>query len=225
MKRIAMLHTVKSVYESFPQELRAALSELNEEVKFHNILDDFLADDPADTGKFSKTNKLRLLSDLQVMQMTGADLIVVTCSTLSPAVAELRPLMQTRIVTIDEAMMKKAVLTAEKIGLLATACSTIGPSQFKLAEEAEKVGRRLQVETIHDEEAVRSLKRGDRIRHDEIVLKMGRKLHDPELVVLAQASMAHMKEPLASELGVPVLASPELCIQQIREILTSEAEG
>ncbi|GAB1482236.1 hypothetical protein MASR2M78_10510 [Treponema sp.] len=91
MKRIALIHTVRSVLDSFEGLLRSALSE---QVLIHNLLDDFLATDPALRGLFTDTNKERLAGDLRNAELTGADLIVVTCSTLTPAVAELRRSMR-----------------------------------------------------------------------------------------------------------------------------------
>lgn len=221
MKRVALVHTVKSVYDTFPGQLREALGDSVGELKLHNLMDDFLADDPADTGVFSTNNKARLYNDLQAAYMTGADLIVVTCSTLSPTVAEIRPFIPTRIVSIDEAMAQKAVTSGRKIGLLVTAKSTLEPSKFKLMEEAQKAGREVEIEVVHTEDAIRALKAGDKARHDQLVLEMASQLHDVDVIVLAQASMAHMEEPVAAQTGRPVFSSPKLCIQQVKTILES----
>ncbi|MBR2591347.1 MAG: aspartate/glutamate racemase family protein, partial [Oscillospiraceae bacterium] len=188
----------------------------------HNIMDDFLADDPADTGEFSTVNKARLYNDIKSAEMTGADLIVVTCSTLSPTVAEIRPFVKTRIVTIDEAMAAQAVKTGKKIGLLATANSTVNASRFKLEEAAAKIGKTVEIEISHDEEAIRALKAGDAEKHNELVMKMAQKLHSPDVMVLAQASMAPMETALHERFGVPVYSSPALCIAQVKEILAKE---
>lgn len=152
--------------------------------------------------------------------MTGAELIVVSCSTLSPTVEEIRPFIHTRIVTIDEAMAHKAVTSATRIGLLVTANSTKIPSQFKLASEAQKAGRAIEVETVHNEAAIQALKAGNREKHDQLVHEMAALLHEPELIVLAQASMAHLEQELAEACGVPVLSSPRLCIEQVKNILS-----
>lgn len=222
MKRVALIHTVKSVYDSFPVQLRDAFGLSAEELKIHNIMDDFLADDPADRGEFSTVNKARLYNDIKSAEMTGADLIVVTCSTLSPTVAQIRPFVKTRIVTIDEAMAAEAVKNGTKIGLLATANSTVGASCFKLEEEAAKIGKTIEIELSHDEDAIRALKAGDITKHNVLVVKMAQKLHNPDIIVLAQASMAPMEAALREQFEVPVYSSPALCIAQVREILRSQ---
>ena len=222
MKRVALIHTVKSVYDSFPAQLREALGLSPEELKIHNIMDDFLADDPADIGEFSTVNKARLYNDIKSAELTGADLIVVTCSTLSPTVAEIRPFVKTRIVTIDEAMAAEAVKQGTRIGLLATANSTIEASRFKLKEEAQKIGKAVEIEVSHDEDAIRALKAGNVEKHDALVMEMADKLHAPEVMVLAQASMAAMEAPLREKYGIPVFSSPALCIAQVKEILEKQ---
>ena len=80
MKRVACIHTVYSVIESFTSLLRAGLGQ---DVKIHTIYDDFLATDPADTGKFSAINHQRLRLDMQAAALTGADLIAVSYSAAS----------------------------------------------------------------------------------------------------------------------------------------------
>ncbi len=222
MKRVALIHTVKSVYDSFPGQLREALGLPAAELKIHNIMDDFLADDPADIGEFSTVNKARLYNDIKSAELTGADLIVVTCSTLSPTVAEIRPFVKTRIVTIDEAMAAEAVKNGTRIGLLATANSTINASRFKLEEEAGKLGKSVEIEISHDEDAIRALKAGDVEKHNALVVKMAEQLHGPDVMVLAQASMAPMGAPLREKFGVPVYSSPALCIAQVKEILENQ---
>ena len=87
MKRIACIHTVYSVIESFTQQLREGIPG---DYVIHTLYDDFLATDPAMIGKFSSINHQRLRLDMQAQALTGADVIVVSCSTLSPSVRLLR---------------------------------------------------------------------------------------------------------------------------------------
>ena len=115
--KIAAIHTVPSVYASFPALLRATFPG----VEVTNTVDEFLAADPAVRGEFTKDNLNRLHALLRCAEMTGADVIVTTCSTLTPPVETLRPLIKTPLVAIDGAMHRKAVATGSRITLLATA--------------------------------------------------------------------------------------------------------
>ena len=126
MKRIACIHTVYSVIQSFTQQLREGVPG---DFLIHTLYDDFLATDPAMTGEFSETNHNRLRLDMQAQALTGADLIVVSCSTLSPSVRRLRGEFSVPVVAIDDAMVNEAVTLGSRIGLLAPANSTVGGGQ------------------------------------------------------------------------------------------------
>ena len=216
MKRIACIHTVYSVIESFTQQLREGIPG---DYVIHTLYDDFLATDPAMIGKFSSINHQRLRLDMQAQALTGADVIVVSCSTLSPSVRLLRGEFNVPVVAIDDAMMEEAVLAGSRIGLLATANSTVEPSASALRAAAQAAGREIDLQIICREEAIRALKAGDQATHDRMVLEMAGELKDRDVIVLAQASMAHMEAAVAERTGIPVLSSPKRCIAQVREIL------
>ena len=216
MKRIACIHTVYSVIESFTEQLRDAFGD---GVLIHTLYDDFLATDPALTGRFSGVNHQRLRLDMRAQALTGADILVVSCSTLSPSVRLLRGEFNIPVVAIDDAMVKEAVARGSRIGLIATANSTVGPSTSALLAAAEAAGKNVDIRVACNEEAIKALKTGDRERHDALVLEMAETMKERDVLVLAQASMAHMEEPVARRTGLATLSSPARCVAQIREIL------
>ena len=216
MKRVACIHTVYSVISDFTGQLRAALGD---DVKIHTLYDDFLATDPADTGKFSAINHQRLRLDMQAQALTGADMIVVSCSTLSPSVRLLRPEFNVPVVAIDDAMVREAVQKGSRIGLLATANSTVKPSHSALLAAAQAAGKDVDIQIICDEDAIRALKSGDKDTHDRMVLEMAQRFTDRDVIVLAQASMAHMEGPVQQATGVTTLSSPARCIEEIKMLL------
>lgn len=220
MKRVACIHTVYSVISEFTGQLRQALGE---DVKIHTLYDDFLATDPADTGKFSAINHERLRLDMRAQALTGADVIVVSCSTLSPSVRLLRPEFNVPVVAIDDAMTREAVAMGNRIGLLATANSTVKPSHNALLAAAEAAGKDVDIRIICDEDAIRALKSGDKAKHDRMVLDMAGQFADRDVIVLAQASMAHMEAAVRKATGVYTLSSPARCVAEIRGILEAIA--
>lgn len=124
MKTIALVHTVKTVANTFDEKIR---SQVKDPVKIYNLLDDFLALHPNEVGEFTILNKNRLYHDLKNAELTNADLIVVTCSTLTPVVEELRPLISVPVIAIDDAMGRKAVRMGKNILILATAAPWCRP--------------------------------------------------------------------------------------------------
>ncbi len=213
MKSIALIHTVKSVANTFDEKVKNVLEQ---EVKIYNILDDYLALHPNEVGEFTKTNKQRLYNNLINAERTGADLIVVTCSTLTPIVEEIRPFISVPIIAIDDAMGRKAVTVGRKIMILATAESTIKPTLKKLMHEAEKLGSIIEFKTMVNKEAFDCLKSNDMKKHDELLKKQVQEISDVDCIVLAQASMAHLEEEILEITRIPVLSSPKLCLEEIR---------
>lgn len=119
------------------------------------------------------------------------------------------------MIAIDDAMTKKAVTLGSKITVMATAQSTIEPTCQKLLEEAAKIGRKVELSHMVCHDAYEAIKQMNQSAHDAILRKAAGGIHGQDVVVLAQASMAHMEKELAAICGVPVLSSPALCVEQI----------
>ncbi|MDY0290055.1 MAG: aspartate/glutamate racemase family protein [Sphaerochaeta sp.] len=211
MKRIVLIHTVRSVYETFEKELRSAAGD----IKVYNMVDEFLVADSLEKGLFTVENRMRLVHDLQSAQLTGADLIVVTCSTLTPHVVASRPFFTTPIIAIDDAMCTLAVKQGSRITVLATAESTVGPTLKKLEEEAAMQHREIQLSSLCCPEALVHLKAGQKAKHDKLVLDMARQVRESDTIVLAQASMAHLEDLVQAQTKIRTLSSPQLCIQDV----------
>lgn len=216
MKSIALIHTVQSVATAFGNTLQEYL---DEEVKVHNLWDDFLANNPNEVGEFTIENRNRLFNDIKTAELTGADVIAVTCSTLTPIVKMIRPFVKVPLIAIDDAMAKKAVTFGSNIMILATAESTLQPTQDKLEEEAGLLGIQLNIQRMAVMEAFKALKAVDMERHDTILKETAKLLAGYDCIVLAQASMAHLEDEISRITGCTVLSSPKLCMQQIQETL------
>jgi aspartate/glutamate racemase len=219
MKKIALIHTVGSVYGSFGPALQKMVGA---QVKLHNILDDFLASDPAETGKFSETNRQRFINDVHNCVLTGADIIVVTCSTLTPVVTELRQSVPVPLVAIDDEMCRDAVTFGRHVTVLATATSTVVPTTEKILAEAKAAGTTVKIVSHVCPEAIVALKKGDVHTHDDLVAKLALEVKNQDVVVLAQASMAHMADTVERICGCPVLSSPDSCMREIVSLLGGE---
>ena len=216
MRRIAIIYTVRPVLDTFSQQLSVLVPF---EVTFHHLYDDFLASDPQEKGRFTPENLNRLFNDLKSCELTGAELIITTCSTLTPAVQQLRPFFSTPIVAIDDAMCMEAVKRGPRITVLATARSTIEPTVGHIRQLAQEAGVAVTITSSDDETAYEAMKRGDLETHDQRVLERMRTVEGADVIVLAQASMAHLASRGEALSGVPVLASTPLCLASVAAML------
>ena len=215
MIKIAMLHTVRSVYMGLEQQLRAALPQV--QMKVFHVLDEFLAADaaPSESGCFTLTNKQRLLHQLQAAHLTKADLILTTCSQLSTAAQDMAPFIGTPVLTIDGPMIQAAVEQNKTIALISSAAGTVQPISESIYREAERQGKVVELQVFCDDLAIAALKAGDQAEHDRRILALAEQIHGYGGVILAQASGAHMREPVMQVTGLPVYTGLPYCAARI----------
>src|SRR6059058_4481426 len=123
MSTIGFVHTVTS--------LTTAFAELAEELVpgadvFH-ITDETLLAITRREGLTSTTRR-RVLGYVESAAEAGADIVLVTCSSIGPAVDASREFVDVPVVRIDEAMTDEAVRIGSRIGVVATLASTLEPT-------------------------------------------------------------------------------------------------
>ena len=210
-QRIAFIHTVGFLVEEFRARMRAELPAAD---CFH-ILNESLLQDLL-RGVPQPQVYQRVVDQIVLAAQAQPDLIVVTCSSTSPAVDIARSIVAQPILKIDDPMASEAVRCGTRIGLLCTATSTVEPSSALLHAHAAAQGRDVTIKTVLRPEASQALRAGDRARHDEILLEAASGIsNEVDVLVLAQASLAHLRDRLAAELKCPVLASPSLLMAEI----------
>lgn len=210
-KRIAFIHTVGFLIEDFRARMRAEMPTAD---CFHilneSLLQDLLRGAPQPLVYRRVVDQIVLAAEAQ------PDLIVVTCSSTSPAVDIARRIVQQPILKIDDPMAAEAARSGPRIGLLCTTPSTVEPSSALLHAHAAEQGREITIKTVLRPEAYQALIAGDRARHDAILYEAATEIsNEVDVLVLAQASLAHLRDRLAAELSCPVLASPPLLMREI----------
>ena len=163
MKRLAVLHTVPFLADLFKNMLKERYPDLD---AFHMVDESLLQD--LMRGGPSPSIFRRIATHAMLARDAGADLLVFTCSSTSPAVDTARQLIDIPIVKIDDAMMEKAVATGTKIGIVCTTTSTKGPSTDLVHAHAAALGKSIDVTTELKADAYQALIGGDRDTHDRI---------------------------------------------------------
>ncbi|MGN1163673.1 MAG: aspartate/glutamate racemase family protein, partial [Candidatus Ornithospirochaeta sp.] len=187
------------------------------EVELTNVVDEILISNTQKKGEFTKWNMDRLLSDLSCAEEEDSDLIVVTCSSLTPYVLALGDKVRKPIVTIDKKMCSQAAEKGTRILVLATASTTVGPTVARIKGELEALGKKAEVYSSLRSDAMAALKKDDVAAHDRILTEEAVKYPECDLIVLAQASMASAKESVEEATGKMVLTSPDSCISEVLE--------
>ncbi|MHC4459377.1 MAG: aspartate/glutamate racemase family protein, partial [Planctomycetota bacterium] len=150
-----------------------------------------------------------------------ADFILFTCSSTSPAVDKVKELIDVPILKVDEPLAENAVSLGEKIGVVTTAKTTLEPSVNLIKASAARQGKKVQVQAELETKAFEARLSGNISEHDRIVKETISKLaRENDVIVLAQASMAHLVEEMNDKLNVPILASPTLCMEALKHMVS-----
>lgn len=139
-------------------------------------------------------------------ECSGADVILVTCSSISEAVDVASKLVKVPVLKIDEPMIEEALTKGVRIGVVATLPTTLGPTVRLLKRKADESGRKVEVKSVLVQGAFKLLSDGGKEEHNSLVRKAIGKLEmSTECIILAQASMAQAIERFHTK--VPVLTS------------------
>jgi len=216
-RRLALVHTVAGLVPRF----RELASELMPDVETFDIVDETLLRDASREGTVSLDTARRLFAHLAAAERHGADAIVVTCSSVGGVVDAARPFAGVPLLRIDQAMAERAVSVGHRIGVLATLTSTLAPTAALIRRTATEASRDAEVLDRVCDGAFEALRAGEVDRHDELVREGLRELIGwADVIVLAQASMARVVDSLSDdERRTPILSSPRLGMERMREIL------
>ncbi|MFH8251838.1 aspartate/glutamate racemase family protein [Microbacterium sp. B2969] len=211
--RIAFLHTGAVNIGPVSERARAALPDAT----FVNYLDDRIVADLGDPGRAASVPG-RIADLVHAARAGGADVVMLTCSSISPLAESLTAEAGIPVLRIDEAMADDAVAAGDRLAVIATLPTTLAPTVALLRERAALAGRSPSIVTEIVEGAFAAVSSGDRARHDELVAAaVERRAADADVVVLAQASMASAAD--AAAVDVPVLTSIGPGIERLREVV------
>ena len=216
-KTLGLVHTSATLVPIFQQLCKAKLPG----VDVFNIVDDSLVKGFVAAGSITPQISRRVADYLKSAESAGADQILVTCSSIGPAVEAAAPSIQKPVLRVDQPMADQAVQTGARVGVIATLRTTLEPTADLIARRAQKAGRQIELTSRLCEGAFEALMSGDAARHDSLVAAALKELSAKvDVIVLAQASMARVVDGLsAADKRVPILASPPLAIDYLATIM------
>jgi Asp/Glu/hydantoin racemase len=191
------------------------------DVKVTQIINESMIKDTIEAGGVRQPTIDALVIFADASFKMGTELVMVTCSSIGPAVDFIQGRFQKPVLRVDEPMAEAAVAKGRKIGVAATLRTTLEPTSELLLRKAKEVGKEVELVECLCEGAFDAILAGDTETHDALVSKaMINKLGDVDVIVLAQASMARVIDRLPPEaITAPVLSSPALAIDYVRERL------
>lgn len=228
-RTLALIHT-SQVFLHVEPLVTQLLAEIMPDVRIINIMDDSLLPDVMAEKKICCAVTRRMCLYLMAAEAAGADAALSLCSSLGPAIDVVRKMVRIPVIKIDDAHTERAVREAKRIGVIATAATTLGPTVALIKEKAALQGKEIEVHEALAKAAFEALMHGEKDKHDTLVLGAAQALASQvDLILFAQASMTRLAPAVAKVTGLTVLTSPRLAIEQTRRVLdeleTSSGEG
>lgn len=219
-RKVGVIHTFLYSVE----DLKALFAEMLPEVEMVNIIDDSLLKEVlANTGTTPGVVK-RICQYAVLLESLGCECILNQCSSVGEAADVAAKLISIPYVKVDKPMgaiaIQEALKGGGKVGVVATAISTVGPSTRLVETTAREMGADVTVSSCFAKGAYEALlEEGDKPKHDRILMETIQKAVDEnDAVVLAQGSMMSLLEK-TKDMGKPVVCSFRTGVKQIRDVL------
>jgi len=137
----------------------------------------------------SVTERMRLYA--RAAEISGADLIVNSCSTVGEVAEIYRKDVSIPVMRIDEPMAKAAAKIGGRIALVATVETTLGPSRRLIERYAERMGKAVECTEYLETDAFSALSAGNTEEHNRLLIQRFRQLDTLgyDVIVMAQVSM------------------------------------
>ena len=215
-KTVGLVHAVIPAIEP----LKAAFAELLPDVRLVNILDEGLITEAERLGKITPGLVRRLTTVVALAEQAGAEVVLLSCTAYSPVADQVQCQSEIPVLKIDELMVREALTRGRRIGVIATVAAGLAMQQQLIERIAAETGRDVHLDPVLRPDAFQALSSGRRDEHDAIVLgEVNNLAKRNDIVMLAQASMGHLARQVPSDVGVPVLSSPALAVQKVKEML------
>ena len=216
-KTLGLVHTSATLVPVFAQLCKEKLPGVN----VFNIADDSLVKGIVAAGNLTPTIARRVSNYLESAELAGADYILVTCSSIGPAVEAAAKSRGVPVLRVDQPMADQAVATGKRIGVIATLQTTLEPTADLISRRAAAAGKQIELTSRLCEGAFEALMSGLPGEHDAKVAAALKELsQEVDVIVLAQASMARVVDTLApGDKRVPILASPGIAMDYLATVL------
>jgi Asp/Glu/hydantoin racemase len=217
MATLALVHTSPTLSPLFTE----LTTRICPDARVLHFVDESLIKNTIASGHLERSTMRRVISLIGSTFDAGADVALVTCSSIGPAVDIAGQLFDQPVLRVDRPMAEKAVQEGRRIGVAATLSTTLNPTADLVRAVAAEQGKDIEIVEQLCEGAFDAVMAGDGETHDRIVGEgLTEGLKGVDAIVLAQASMARVLETLpGNALTVPAYSSPELGVERARDVL------
>jgi Asp/Glu/hydantoin racemase len=207
-KRLFLLHTMPFVMDKIIGPLEREFLKDHPDVEIQTMLDTSLLADTMAAGGVTPGTAARLLAYVQEAERAGADMLLLTCTSMGAGMAHVKEFSSLPTLCITEPLVAEALDLGTRVGIIGTVPTSPAQIIEPLLAEAGRRGLgpddlTIAIEVV--EAAFQARGRGDTETHDRLVSEAAMKLargHEIDSIIFAQASMSGTRY---EDPGVPVL--------------------
>ncbi len=219
MRKLYTINTVNNFMEIIYTPFAKPFEEKNPDLKIYNIMDDSLLVDTRTYNGMTPTIASRMLNYAKAAENSGAEGIIVTCTSVNEATKLIKPLLNIPMINIEEPVAEMAVQNGKKIGILATLPTSPAAIGRVIQEKADEMGKTIEIIPRVAEGAFDVLCAGDRAQHDEMVREELYKLaQEVDVIAFAQISMSLITFD-KDKVPVPVYMIGESGFEKIKKLM------
>lgn len=208
--RLALLHTTPLVYNLFRQEL--ALADCYHVIDEHLLR--LIRGEP-----HSSAIADRISAHIGGAAHAGADIFLCTCSSASPYLDHAAVIGGIRLLKIDDPACRQVAARGGRVGIVCSVESTVAPTIDRLLRFAKDSGTAIMPVPVLAQGAFDALSAGDVQKHDALVLDaISAHSGEVERFLLAQASLAGLRERAQVAGGREVVTTPGACLDSLRAL-------
>jgi len=210
-KKLVLIHTVSSLIEMFTGLSREIIPA---DVEVVHIADEVLLRDLLRHGGITPFINHHFSHHVIEAEQFGADVVLLTCSSIAPCVDVAQPMVDIPVLRIDEAMVDKAISMGTNIGVIATVSTALKPLTEFVYAKAGLASKKVKVDSVLcDRKAYDAMLVGDMETHDRIVRDTLKELMSRnEVMLLAQGSMSRPAPLISPSSSTLAAASDSLSV-------------
>lgn len=215
-QRITLIHSIHCVIDRLMNELSISLPEIS----IINILDESLLPEFKAAEGLNNSAYQKVYRMVQSAAESGAELVLFSCSSISPIAAKLEPFFAIPVLPIDEKLFQEVVKKSNNLVIFGTAPSALKASRQGLERANKTENRNTKFETV-----VCSMDTNKKSEEDlykslaEDIEQRFNQLDSIDTILLAQLSMIPVIEYLSAEVKNKIIPTIPFAIEHVKEKL------
>ena len=212
-----MIHARIGIIHATPNAIapmKESLKKYSNQIQSLHFLDEGIIEGVNQSGTVTAPLLKRLLGLIEKADESHVDGVVLSCSSFTPYIEKIEPYFDFPIVSVDYAMLEKAVDAGKRIGIISTLTAAGQTSTDIIEEIANKRQKEVIVFTEIITEATEALIKGNSLVHDELIRQRINSLSKKcDVIVIAQLSMIRALENFLAP--IPLLTGSETSIESL----------